>query len=152
MALDVDFRHLLIADFDASRVAVAVDVTAHGQAGAGFGCADERQDDEVADKGLSAPVLRDEREKAVLDLVPFACSWRQMGDRNFKAGFVGQFLKLPFPEAHPCAVAAAGVRGEVEAFGAFPSRSHQRRMLSTAKAAVSPSMPTFTQPWLAAIS
>jgi hypothetical protein len=57
------------------------------------------------------------REKPVLDLVPFACSWRQMGDRNFKAGFVGQLLKLPFPKTHPGDVAATRVRGEMEAFG-----------------------------------
>ena len=116
VALDVDFRHFCVADFDASRVAVAVDVTAYGQAGAGCGCTDERQDDEVADKGLPAPILRDEREKAVLDLVPFARSWRQMGDRKFKAGFVGQFLKLPLPQTHPRAVAAAGICCDVEAF------------------------------------
>ena len=39
-----------------------------------------------------------------------------MGDGNFKSGFVGQLLKLPFPKPDPRAVAAAGVRCEVEAF------------------------------------
>src|SRR6516165_2247375 len=70
----------------------------------------------MTDKGLPAPILRDKREKAVFDLVPFACSWRQMGDCNFKASLIGQLLKFPFPKPDPCAVAAAGVRGEVEAF------------------------------------
>ena len=37
MALNVERRHFLVADFDASRVAVAVDVAAHGQPSAGFG-------------------------------------------------------------------------------------------------------------------
>ncbi len=32
MALDVDAGHFLIADFDASRIGIAVDVTGHGQA------------------------------------------------------------------------------------------------------------------------
>jgi hypothetical protein len=37
VTLDVNFGHLPVADFDASRIVVAVDIASHSQTGAGFG-------------------------------------------------------------------------------------------------------------------
>jgi hypothetical protein len=45
----------------------------------------------------AAPVDADKREHAMLDAVPFAGARRVMGDRDSKAGFIGQLLKLDLP-------------------------------------------------------
>src|SRR5271167_1994339 len=63
----------------------------------------------MAEQRFTAPVLGNEGEQAVLDLVPFAGAWRQMANSNGDAEFVGQDLQLAFPQAYPCAVAAAAI-------------------------------------------
>lgn len=100
-AFNVDGVHLLVADFDAPRVAVAVEVAGHGEARIGFRCANKLQDDNMTDEGFAAPVLRYEGEQPVLYFVPLARARRQMSDRDFEAGFIGQFLKLDLPQTDP---------------------------------------------------
>ena len=76
IALDVDGGHFGIADLDAFRVNVLVDVAGDGEAGVGRGGADQLDDDLVADERFAAPVLRDVGKEAVLDAVPLAGSRR----------------------------------------------------------------------------
>ena len=54
----------------------------HLQTGAGGGGGDQLDDGLVADQRLAAPVLGDEREQPMLDLVPLAGAGRQMTDRD----------------------------------------------------------------------
>jgi hypothetical protein len=61
---------------------------------------------------LGAPILADEGEEPVLNFVPLAGAGRQVADDDVDAEFVGQFLKLAFPQPDPRAVAAAAVGGD----------------------------------------
>ena len=70
--MDVDGGELGVGDLDAGRVAVGIELAAHLEAGLCGGCGDQLNDDLVADERLSAPVLCDEREQPMLDLVPLA--------------------------------------------------------------------------------
>ena len=94
VAEEVDGVHLGIGDFDACRIGVAIELAAHLEAGVGGGGGDQLDDDLVADEWLAAPVLGDEREQAMLDLVPLAGAGRQVADRDGEAEFVGQLLQL----------------------------------------------------------
>ena len=76
-AFDVDGSHLGVRDDDAAGVLASVEFAAHGEAGFGGGRRDQFDDDPVADERLGAPVLADEGEEAVLDLVPLAGAGRQ---------------------------------------------------------------------------
>src|SRR5882672_10093499 len=77
----------------------------------GGGGRDQLDDHAMADEGLGAPVLADEGEEAVLDLVPLAGAGRQVADRDVEAEFVGQLLQFAFPQPYPRAVAAAAIGG-----------------------------------------
>ena len=100
VARDVDGRHFGVGDFDALWIEVFVDLAAHGEAGLGGGGRDQVDDYAITDERFGAPVLADEREQAVLDLVPLAGAWRQMMDGDGDADFVGQRLQLALPQAH----------------------------------------------------
>ena len=107
--LEIDLRHLLIADLDAGRIAVGVQFGMHGQTGAGTSGADQLHHRLVSEQWLPAPVVADAGKQAVLDLVPLAGTRRQVADLHAQADFVGQALQLPLPRAQAVAVAAAGV-------------------------------------------
>jgi len=145
---DIERFDLLVGDLFAFLVLSGVDVAGDSEARACGGCGNELDDDLVRDQGLAAPVLGDEGEHAVLDAVPFAGAGRVMGDGDGQAGLVGEVLQLELPEPDAGAIAAApstslragAVGGDEQAADGWrlrPIRSHQRRMLSTAKAAVS---------------
>ena len=113
--MEIDLRHLLIADLDAGRIAVGVQFGMHGQTGAGAGSADQLHHRLVSEQWLPAPVVADAGKQAVLDLVPLAGARRQVADLHTQAGFVGQALQLPLPRAQAVAVAAAGVGADQQA-------------------------------------
>ena len=73
---------------------------------------DQLDDHAIADERLGAPVLADEGEEAVLDLVPLAGAGRQVADHDVEAEFVGQLLEFAFPQPHPRAVAAPAIGGD----------------------------------------
>ena len=60
---DVDGSHLVVGDLDAGWIEVVVDLGANGEACLGLGGGDQFDDDLMADEGLCAPVLGDEREE-----------------------------------------------------------------------------------------
>jgi len=84
MRFEIDRCHVLVGHLDPRRIGVWIKGTFDVQACTGCCAADELDDGLVADQGLASPVLRDEREQAVLDFVPLAGSRRQMtdGDRQ----------------------------------------------------------------------
>ena len=92
MSDDVDGRHLGVGDSDALLVEGLVDLAAHGEAGLCGRRRDQVDDDTIADERLSAPVLADVREEAVLDLVPLAGARRQVVDGDVDVEFVGELL------------------------------------------------------------
>ena len=61
---------------------------------------DEADAGRMREQRLAAPVLRDEREETMLDLVPLAGARRAMADRNHQSRLLGQLLELDrfFPQ------------------------------------------------------
>src|SRR5512135_1121861 len=70
---------------------------------------DQLDDYLMAHQRPAAPVHRDVREQAVLDLVPLAGARREVADRDLKPGPIGERLKLHLPEPDPIPVTPAAV-------------------------------------------
>src|SRR4051794_33465421 len=111
---DVDVVHLVVGDFDARGIALVIDLASYLQAGVGGCGADQLYDGLMADERLAAPILRDEREQAVLDLVPLAGAGRQMTDRDGDAELIRQVLQLALPQPNTDAVAATAIGRDQE--------------------------------------
>ena len=92
MAGEGEGGDLGVGDFDAFGIFVFIQFGAHFEAGLGRRCCDELDDDLMADERFATPVSSDEREQAMLDLVPFAGAGRQVTYGDGKAKFVGQLL------------------------------------------------------------
>src|SRR3990172_3544088 len=67
--------------------------------------------------GLPRQVLADEREEAMLDLVPLAGSGREVADGDRQPALVGEPLQLGLPQTGAVAVRAAAVGGDRQALG-----------------------------------
>ena len=80
IAFNVECCDLLIGDLETGRVEIGVNLSAHFQAGLGTGGGNEIHDDLMTDQGFPTPVLADEGEEAVFDLIPFTGSGRQVAD------------------------------------------------------------------------
>jgi hypothetical protein len=106
---ETDVRHLSVGDLDLVGIASAVEDAADSQTCRGTPVRNQLDDRLVGQQRLTSPVLGDEREEPMLDLVPLARSRREMGDQNAKARLVGQLLQLPFPQAYSAAVASTAV-------------------------------------------
>src|ERR1022692_3755311 len=113
----LDSGKLLLAHLDPFGVLACVQLALNAKAGSCGGSSDQVDDDFMAHQRFAAPVLRDEREQTMLDLVPFAGSRRKVADRNLQSGFIGQFLQLQFPQPHSRPVAASAVRCNQELTG-----------------------------------
>ena len=70
-----EFRHLFVGNLDARWIAVRVETTLHRQPRLGGRGGNQVDYDLMADQRLAPPVLTDEREQTVFDLVPFAGAW-----------------------------------------------------------------------------
>src|ERR1700752_584820 len=121
-ALDVDGGHLGIRYDNAAGILAGVELAAHGEAGFGGGGRDQLDDDAISDEWFGAPVLADEGEEAVLDLVPLAGAGRQVANYDVEAEFVGQLLQFAFPQPYPRAVAAAAIGGDQQSAGVGVTR------------------------------
>jgi len=89
-ASDGDGVHFVIRDDDAFWILVGVEFAVDREAGARCRGGDQVDDHAIADQRSSAPVLTDEREQAVFDLVPLAGAWRKVADGDVDAELVGQ--------------------------------------------------------------
>lgn len=69
-------------------------------------------------EGLGPPVDGNEGKEPILDLVPFAGSWRIMRDGDRQLLFIGQVLQLFLPESVFDAVGTASISGD-EQFALF---------------------------------
>ena len=160
VALNVDDIHLGIGDPDAGGIAVGVDLALHLEAGSGRGGGNQLDDGLVADERPAAPVLRDEREEAMLDLVPFAgARWEMADDQpesDVTASFCSEVFQIPEPRAKTVAACPppSAVISSSFAFGnrRLPISLHHLQMRLAANCAVSWSIPTLTQPWLLKMS
>src|SRR5690606_21436337 len=78
VGLEVDQCEFLVGDSTTARVDALIEATSHREARLGGRGRDQADDNLMGDERLAAPVLGDEGEQAVLDLVPFARSWGQV--------------------------------------------------------------------------
>ena len=90
-------RHFVVCDFGARRIGCVVDFGFDVGSGSGGGRGNQLDDGLVADQRFAAPVLGDEGEKLVLDLVPLAGPRRQMTDGDGHAKFSGERLEFSLP-------------------------------------------------------
>src|ERR1700687_1880814 len=85
-------RKFVILDLGSGWIGARVKFSMNLQSLRG-GCGrNEIDDDLVAQKRLSAPVLTDEAEQSVFDLVPLAGARRKVADRDSQSCFIRQFL------------------------------------------------------------
>src|ERR1035437_10202606 len=77
VAHDVHGSEFVVGYFDAGRVGHGIGLATDLETGSGGGCGDQLHDHLMADERLSPPVAGDEREEAMLDLVPLAGAGRQ---------------------------------------------------------------------------
>src|ERR1035437_208387 len=101
VAHDVHGSEFVVGYFDAGRVGHGIELATDLETGSGGGCGDQLHDPLMADERLSPPVAGDEREEAMLDLVPLAGAGRQVTDGDRDIEFVGQLLQLQLPQPHP---------------------------------------------------
>jgi len=66
---------------------------------------------------LAAPVLGDEAEQAVLDLVPLAGAVREVADGDRHPDFIGELLQFHLPEPHSGTVAATSIGNDEQSIG-----------------------------------
>src|SRR5579864_8884540 len=109
-SFDVDGGHFFIRNLDPLRVTVGIELTANTQTRSSSGRGDQVHNHAVADQRFGTPVQSDEREEAMLDLVPLAGARRKVTDRNLDPNLIGEALQLAFPQPQTRTVAATSVR------------------------------------------
>jgi hypothetical protein len=90
--VDIDFREFLVGDPDSGRIGSFVDLGMDQESGSGGCSCNEVDNNLVTDQGFATPVLTDEGEQAMFDLVPFAGARGEMADFDVQSGFIRQFL------------------------------------------------------------
>ena len=114
---EVEGIHFDVGHLDAGRIGVLIEFAPNLQTGVRRRRGDQLDDDLMADERLAAPVAGDEREQAMLDLVPLAGTGRQVTHGDGNAEFVDQFLQFDLPQSHARTVAAAAISGDQQAAG-----------------------------------
>ena len=69
---ELEFSHLLIGNFETGRIGIRIEFALHRQPGGRRGGGDEIDDDFMTDQRLAAPILANEGEQSVFNLVPLA--------------------------------------------------------------------------------
>src|ERR1022692_1835570 len=90
----VNLRHLRIRDFDPRRISPVINFRMDSQPFPCGGSGNQTDDHFQTGEGLPSPVLADEGEQAVFNLVPFAGPRRKVAHCDGQSGLVGQFLQL----------------------------------------------------------
>ena len=109
ITFQTDPSELLIVYFGPSRVDAIIDFGMDLQTLGGSRSGDEVDDHLEADERLAPPVLTDEAEEPMLDLVPLAGAGREVTYGDPQAGFVGQLLEFNFPQSQTWSIAASGI-------------------------------------------
>src|SRR5215472_6814357 len=86
VALDSNRSHLLVRNLHTLGVFAGIDFGADKQPGFGRGSGNQIDNYLMADQRFATPVLADEREQSVFNLIPLAGPWRQMADRDLQPG------------------------------------------------------------------
>jgi hypothetical protein len=100
---------LFVADFDFGFIMIRVQRGFDDQTTASRGAGDQIDDGLMTHQGAASPVLCDETEQTMLNLVPFARAGRKVTDQEFQFQFVSQVLQRCLPQPRTMAVAAAAI-------------------------------------------
>ena len=95
MRPEVERLHFLLGHFDSALVRSAIQPSFDGQPRLGRSPGNKIDDGTVVRQGPTSPVGGDEREEAMLDLVPFAGAWRKMTRRDRQVLLRRKALQLP---------------------------------------------------------
>jgi hypothetical protein len=109
--LECEQAHVCLRDSFANWIRASVQSGTDDEPRAGGGIADQIHDRLVGPERTLAPVDGDEREEAMLDLVPLAGARREVADVDFQPVLVGEVLESGFPHAKAISVATPGVGG-----------------------------------------
>src|SRR4051812_40181152 len=110
--LDLQRVEVLGGNLLARRIASTIEPCADDEAAAVGRVADQVDDRLVGPQRPAAPVDRDVREQAVLDLVPLAGAGREVADVDGEVECIGQPLEFGFPKSGSVAVAPTRVGGD----------------------------------------
>src|ERR1022692_3702787 len=80
ITFEVNLREFFVVDFGSRRVSTVIHCGMDGQALCGSRSGDEVDDNLEADERFSRPVLADEAEQTMLNLVPLAGAWRKVAN------------------------------------------------------------------------
>jgi hypothetical protein len=117
VAGEVEVAHFCIGHLDAGGIGVLIEFATNLQTCRRRRRGDQLDDDLMADERLAAPVSGNEREEAMLDLVPLAGAGWQVTHGDGNAELVGQLLELDLPQSDARAVAAAAIGGDQQTAG-----------------------------------
>src|SRR5437773_4368253 len=149
MGLEAQGPHVRIGNLLPRLVARGIQERLDFESAPRGGAANEVHHRFETDQRPPLPVQADEREEAMLNLVPLTRARWVMADDDRESQMVRETLQVNFPRPQPVPVAAlphrhrsAGARPGGYAFR--PSSRHQRLIPSTANSAVSWVIPTLT--------
>ena len=109
MPFEADRGHLRVGDGDAARIVAAIEFRSDAEPRPAVRRANQAHDGREVHERRAAPVHRDVREQAMLDLVPLARARRKVTDRDGEPGAIGELLQFPLPEPEAGPVAPAGI-------------------------------------------
>jgi len=107
MRADANLRELLIGYLDTGLVRFGIDCGLYLKPLAGSCVTDQFNNSFDRNQWFAAPVQRDEREKAMFDLIPLAGARWKMTDGQLQSGFISQVLQGDLPQARAGRIAAA---------------------------------------------
>src|SRR5712692_4178529 len=112
---NADPLHFFVRHSSPRRILAPVEATGHGQPLRGGRARDQAHDRLVVPQRLTTPIRGDEREQAVLHLVPLAGARWEVADLEGQGGGIGELLQLELPHAQAIAVAAPAIRRDQQA-------------------------------------
>ena len=119
VALEIHSAQLLIPNATAFGIAFRVEASRDLEAGFRFCVADQVDHRHPVEQRATAPILGNEAEHAMLDLIPLARAGGKMRDLDREMECLGQPLQLRFPEAYTTAVTPAPSGRNIELCGVF---------------------------------
>ena len=100
---------LLVGDFDGRFVVVGVQGGLDDQAGPSGGAGNETDDGLMTYQRPTSPVLGNEAEESVFDLVPLAGARGKVAHGEREAAFACQCLEFALPQAYAITIAPATI-------------------------------------------
>ena len=104
--------HFGIGDFDSYWILSLIQFRFYSQSGRSPGVANELHDGLESSERFTPPVFCNLAEEAMLDLVPFAGSWRKVRDMHVETVLIRELLQLYFPRTRAVTVASTGIGGD----------------------------------------